>query len=485
MIQTVLVVDYGTSNVRVNAIETEHGKTVISNSVKYRPVTTQPGYCELDAEQMWQSTQECMKNTISVLDLEEYLIAGISFSFFGDSLVPVDASGNATHNLLLCFDPRGSEEADEINKKVGAGRVLELIGDYYESGCTGAKILYIKRHYPEIAEKTAKYSTIQQFILGKTGVKDVNDITMACRKSLLDNKNGTWSEELLDAVGITKEQLGEIVMPTEALGKIEQFGNVKLPYPVMVFPGAHDSDCGYVGLGISEKSSQTVAEIAGTFDHIGMIVKGHVNCHLEHPTEDIWSGRGPLPDSSSCLSAYATSGALLEWFMTEIIRDSSQKSYGNLWDKVTFDGSKGLEMGPDFISGNGSISGLSITSTKYDIFRAIIEMLTFETRRCIELCEKVTPQGIECVLIGGGGAREEKWVQLRADITGKRYQRLHDFESSALGSAMLASVGLGIYESVSEAAEHMVSIEKTFIPNPEVRELYEEKYQEYLRKNYK
>ena len=301
---------------------------------------------------------------------------------------------------------------------------------------------------------------------------------------MMNNEAIRWSDEILKAVGVTEEQLGRIVEPTTKLGKITQFGRVKMPYPVEVLPGAHDSDCGYVGLGINEESRSCVAEVAGTFDHIGMIIHGHVNCHELHPTEDIWSGRGPLPDSTSALSAFATSGALMEWFMTEIIGNSRQETYKDLWDHVTFDGSDGLELTPGFDSSNGSINGLSITSTKYDLFKAIVEMLTFETRRCIELCQIVNPYGIDTVRIGGGGSREEKWVQLRADITGKTFISMNELESSCLGSAMIASVGLGIYKNVSEAADHMVGVKKVFEPNTEVSKLYEEKYQKYVEKNY-
>lgn len=483
MVRTIIILDFGTSNVRVNAINIENGVTLASNSEKYKSAG-QAGYCELDADEMWLKAQICMQKTISDLALDLYQVCGISFSFFGDCLIPVDIDGNPTYHLILCFDPRGAVEAQEINEIVGEKRVLELIGDIYESGCTGAKILYFKRYMAQIDAVTEKYYTIQQFILRKLGLKDVNDITMACRKSLMDNKNRIWSEELMEAAGIHENQLGEIVMPDTRLGEITMFGKVKLPYSVPVFPGAHDSDCGYVGLGINTETKTGVAEVAGTFDHIGMIVNGYVNCHLLHPDKDIWSGLGPFPDSSSCLSAYPTSGALLEWFMQEIMGNTLQETYRTLWNSVVFDGKGKISLSPAFAVGNGAVSGLTITSTKQEIFQAIIEMLTFETRRCIELCQELKGKDIDFVRIGGGGAREEKWVQLRADITGKVYHRMNEIESSALGAAMIASVGLGIYSDFAMAAEKMVSIQKSFVPNPEVHKAYEKKYIQYVEQHY-
>lgn len=484
MSNIILVADYGTSNVRVNAISADDGRTVASNSIKYRPASAEPGYCELDADAMWEATQECMAKTSADIDWETEKVYGISFSFFGDSMLPVDENGNPTHNLFLCFDPRGQEEAEEINEKVGTEKILKLIGDVYESGCTGAKILHFKRHMKAQAEKTAKYYTIQQFILKKLGLPDVNDVTMACRKSMMDNEHRVWADEILEAAGVTKGQLGEIEEPATVLGKIKRFGKVEFPYEIQVCPGAHDSDCGYVGLGVGTGSDVNTAEVAGTFDHIGMIVNGYVNCHKEHPDKDIWSGCGPLKNTSSCLSAYATSGALLEWFMTEIIGSTAQETYRDLWSHVTFDGRGSVFVGPMFLQGQGEIGGLSITTTKYELFQAIIEMLTFETRRCIELCEMANPDGIHKVRIGGGGAREDKWIQLRADITGRTYQRTEELESSALGAAMLAAVGFGIYGDIKEAAASMVRLQKEFTPDPDIKRLYEDKYQAYLKKYY-
>lgn len=481
MIQTVLVADYGTSNVRVLAVDVSCGACVASNSVKYSATEGQGGLCELDANAIWESTQLCVERTLTQAMQLGCQIRGISFSFFGDSLLPVDAAGEPVGPLILCMDPRGQEEADELTQKLTQARLIELVGSEYDFACTGAKILHFLRHSAE-ARRAERFYTIQQFILRKLGLPDVNDVTMACRKSLLDNRRRVWSEELLRAIGITAEQLGTITDGYCPVGSIERFGRVILPYAITVFPGAHDSDCGYVGLGISDLHSGAVAEVAGTFDHIGMIVPGYVNAHQEHPDASIWSGCGPLPQSTSCLSAYETSGALMEWFMRQIVGSTAPEAYAQLWNAAVFDASGTVSVDPRFSAGQGAISGLTVGTTRAELFAGVIETLTFETRRCLEVCNSVAPEPIRCVRIGGGGAKESRWVQLRADITGIPYQRMREVEGSALGAAILAAYGLGIYRTIPEAADHMVAVERTYEPRQELHARYEQRYQAYLRR---
>ena len=128
MIQTVLVADYGTSNVRVLAVDVSCGACVASNSVKYSATEGQGGLCELDANAIWESTQLCVERTLTQAMQLGCQIRGISFSFFGDSLLPVDAAGEPVGPLILCMDPRGQEEADELTQKLTQARLIELVG---------------------------------------------------------------------------------------------------------------------------------------------------------------------------------------------------------------------------------------------------------------------------------------------------------------------------------------------------------------------
>lgn len=486
MNRSILVVDFGTSNVHINVVDVESGDIPFSTSRKYPMISPQSGYIELDPEEMWKKSEEGVEAILSEVtkcnenSKNQYKIEALSFSYFGDNIIPVDEKGNAQYHLLQCFDERGKDQAKYLNETLGESVLIQKTGDASEFTSCSSKIRYILEEMKDVSENTKKFYNIQQYILSKLGLPDVNDITMACTKRMVDLKNQTWYEPLVEAVGIKPDQLGKNVLPTEVIGEIENYGQVKFPNKVKVVPGAHDCDCGWLGVGICDEKENVIGNITGTFEHFGYLADGYQNTYADHPEWEMFSYRGPLEDTSVVLTAFDTSGALLEWFMRELNGDTSGEAYKNYWEAAKFDGKNPVKVRPDFSSGQGKIEGLTLGNTKLDIFKAVIESLTFESRIMVELCEQAKQGDVQTVRMGGGHAKSPEWVQFRADVTGKTYECMEQLEVSSVGAAILAAVGVGIYKDASEAIKHMVQIQKVYYPNEEVHELYEDVYQEYL-----
>lgn len=475
----ILVVDFGTSNVHVNAVKVSNGEIICSTSKKYPMISPEDGYTEVDADLLWRNSETCVGDVIDNLD-KDVKIAAITFSYFGDNLILVDEDGQALYNCILCFDIRGEEEAEEIVSQLSEKEIVEMTGSGYSRFATGSKILWIKKHMPDIYEKTAGFYTNQQFINRKLGLPPVNDYTMACRKSLFDIRSRTWAKPLLEVIGIREEQLGEVVGAWDIIGRITRYGRVELPCEVPVLAGCHDCDCGMVGLGVGNEESDAIADITGTYDHLGYLASGTVNMAVQYPEEVLGSYCGPLADTSVCLGAFPTSGALLEWFMREINGDTSQCSYRKLWESAVFDGKGSLSVVPAFANNEGAFLGMGLTKTRIDIFEAIIEALTFECRRILESCVVSKNGGVNRIRIGGGAANSEVWMQLRADISGKRVERMQNIEVSSLGAAVIAAVSAGIYPDLREAMAAMVHVRDVFEPREPVFQRYDKKYREYI-----
>lgn len=486
MNRLILVVDFGTSNVHVNVVDVENGNIPVSTSRKYQIICPQSGYIELDPEEMWKKSEEGVEEVVSeVTKINEkngisYRIEALSFSYFGDNIIPVDENGEANYHLLQCFDERGKKQAARLNELLGEDVLIKKTGDASEFTSCSSKIKYILEEMKDVSENTKKFYNIQQYVLNKLGLPDVNDITMACTKRMVDLENQTWYGPLVEAVGIQKEQLGEIVLSTEVIGEIQTYGNVEFPNRIKVVPGAHDCDCGWLGVGISDEKEAVIGNITGTFEHFGYLANGCQNMYADHPEWELFSYRGPLEDTSVVLTAFDTSGALLEWFMRELNGDTSGAAYKKFWETVKFDGQNPVKVRPDFSSGQGKIEGLTLGNTKVEIFKAIIESLTFESRIMVELCEQAKQGDVQTVRMGGGHAKSPEWVQLRADVTGKTYECMEQLEVSSVGAAILAAVGVGIYKDAAEAIRNMVQIRRVYHPNLEVHQMYEDVYQEYL-----
>ena len=135
---------------------------------------------------------------------------------------------------------------------------------------------------------------------------------------------------------------------------------------------------------------------------------------------------------------------------------------------------------PHFSGNLGGIYGLGLTKTKEDLFESMIESLTFESRRILEGCKKIKKGSCDKVWVGGGAARSEKWMQLRADIWGCRVERMQNIEVSSVGAALLAAVKVELYQDIKSAARSMLHIRDSYEPSKDISDRYELKYRQYL-----
>lgn len=477
--QAILVVDYGTSNVRVNAIDAQNGKILYSESKKYLILEKQKGNAELSAEELWSFSVECM-GTVTEQMTEKVVPCAVTFSFFGDNLIPTDEKGNVLNDCILCTDSRGVKEAEYINDKIPKEEQIEIIGDSYTLYKFGTKVLWMKKQRPEISSQAVHWDSQQQYIFRQLGLPAVNDYTMAARKQTFDIHNLQWSKRFLDVLEVSEASMGkEIVGTGDIIGFIKAYGKIQFKKPLPVIAGGHDCDVAMIGMGIVNESQECIGDITGTFDHVGYLADGFINLKKQYPELPFCSYSGPLKKATVCLGAFPTAGAALEWFMREINGAMKSEDYQKLWDKAVFDGSGSIMMFPTLDNHHGRIKGIGVTTTKTDIFKGVIEALTFENRKLIEICKKVKNGEITSVRIGGGAANSEEWMQLRADISGMCIERMENIQISSLGSAVLAAVAVGIYPDLKTAVKNMVRVQDTFFPNPEIKNRYEEKYQEY------
>ena len=484
MKKLILIVDFGTSSVRAMVINSMHGETVASWAVPYTIESKQEGWCEISPSLLWNDAQLCVENVLHMIGPSEKNIEVLSFSFFGTNVIPVDIEGKPLCNCILCYDQRGTEEAESINLALGDRKIREILGDLCDSSYMCSKLYWLQHNNQKLFSHSDKFYTIQQYILRNLELPAVADQTMASATGMYDIRTKTWPGEILKVIGVNNAQLPEIVGSDTVLGTIEHFGRVRFSGSIKVTPGAHDMDCGLIGLSLDKNGKPSAAEVTGTFDHVGMIVNSDIIANFDNHGESVWASVGPVQNTSSMVSMFSTSGSLLNWFMKEIAGGTTQQDYADLWQKVSFQGDGIVEVDPRFLSGQGAILNLSITSKRSDIFRAIIETLTFETRRCLELCERYSPDTISQVVIGGGAANARQWIQLKADVTGKRFVKPAIIESSALGAAILASVASGIYGTIRDAEKAMIQIEEEYVPSTEIFAIYDKKYQHYINQYY-
>ena len=480
----VLVADFGSSNVRVHAIDTANGKIIAQHAMKYPMLSPQPGFFEHDAREMWLHSATCMEKVMQDLDGKAEIRA-LSFSHIGASLVPMDADFNATYNCILGMDCRADEEARQLEDRLSKQGKMPDTSFTCASLSAMAKTLYIKQKMPEVAAKTKYYVSIQQYILAQLGLPIVWDETEAGSHSCYDVLTRQWSLPVLDAVGIDIGTLGNVVHSHESVGTIRRYGDVQFSKPVPVVIGGHDAVMGTIGLGVYNEAEDTIAEVTGSVD-VYCFLMNRVFGFTEEQQANVREGSllmsepGPLKGTTMILAGYKTAGAVIEWIIREMYGESGKISFPEWWDQTVFDGKGKVSVNPNFVNGGGSVSGLDLSVTKFDIFRACVEALTYESRTLLENCMRLKSVPCQRVRIGGGHAQSQKWVQFRADVTGKVYERMENNEVSALGTAVLAAYGVGLYPTLKDAVSGMVRVKDKFTPNQETHDQYNTLYQQYI-----
>ena len=479
--EAVLVIDFGTSSVRCSVVDVKDGSFLALYAKKYPMLSARPGYAALDPEEMWNASQECLGKALENTPAHVH-INGITFSFFGDNIMPVDKHGQPLDDLLLSFDIRGQEECrNEFAQRFTEREFVKITGGACPIYASGGKILWWKKNQPRIFDQAAYYFTNQQYILWKLGLPPLNDYAMACRKCMFDIEKKTWSKPILDFLNIEAGQLGDCATADQEIGTIERYGQVALPGSLPVIIGGHDCVACFIGVGVGYDQKHTIGDIASTYENMGFLAEGFMNAKGENPHCSIDSGHGPYENTSICTGAFPSSGATLSWVMRELMGGDTGEIYDKMWRNAEFVGANDAMMSPRFFTGEGGFFSLDLSKTKQDLFNSAIEALTFEGKRIVEEFRLVKGD-VHCVRIGGGTARAEKWLQLRADTWNCRVERMENIEVSSLGAAMLGAVKLGVYGDMKAASHCMIHMRDAFTPTKDTAKRYGERYRQYKEK---
>jgi sugar (pentulose or hexulose) kinase len=475
MKECVLIVDISTSKVQANLIGLISGDLLEHTIYTYQWIHPFSGWSEVDANAIWESTQEAVEDVIEI-GKNKYAITAIGFSWFGDNLLLVGSDGVPLGNMILSFDNRAGTEAQQLLDEYGEEKLIEVAGFPIQGDAVPAKVLWFKKYKPQEFNKAAYFLSIQQFIIMKLGLGIITDYSLACRKIMFEIKNLRWSESLCNYLGLPVEKLGENVLPANSIiGSIRKFGNVDLGREIPVILGAHNSESGMIGLGCFPGSDAVLANLSSTFDLIGYLVSSYSDKYAGF----LGSYCGPFEGSYAILGS-TIPGPNLDWLIKIFYPDEGQSALNQLFEMYPLDGTNKTILSKGIQTGDGIIRGLNLTTTQEDLFKAVIEGVTFPLMGVISQLEKVNENKFDSVRIGGSGARFDRWSQLKADMFGVRVEKVKNIEVSSMGAAIMAAVELGHFQNYPEARKQMIGIDKIFEPRPEINQRYKKRFEEYL-----
>jgi len=304
-----------------------------------------------------------------------------------------------------------------------------------------------------------------------------------------DIRTYKWSERILNTCGISKELLPEAVPSGVVIGKVSDFAanSSGLKKGTKIVSGGHDQVCCALGAGVL--SDGIAMDSLGTTESI-LCVNKELNITKDMRQNNLACYCYPVDDLYAYLTFLSSSGAILKWFR-DLFPESCRFDYHemNIAVKSECPGYTGLLILPHFagsgtpyldFDSKGMIYGLTLGTTKYQIYKSIIESTCLESKINIECMEQsgIKVDELYCV---GGGAGSELWLQLKADITGKTVASPPVSEMGCFGAAILAGLGTGVYNKPADAFGTVFDNITKYYPNRIAGEEYNIVYEDYKK----
>jgi sugar (pentulose or hexulose) kinase len=366
---------------------------------------------------------------------------------------------------------------------------------YRETGLTidpyfsAPKILWFKKDEPRIFRAAHKFLLVHDFVLHRLTGEFATDYSNASRTMLFSVERLEWSARMCDGLDIPRELMPIAHAPGTPVGQVTRLASqaTDLPEGLPVVVGGGDQQCAAVGVGVVRPGRVKATIGTGTF----------ILAHEERPRFDpqrrLLCSCHAVPGKWVMEASMFTSGIVYRWFRDEFCAEEKRLAslvnidpYELLNEQVRQSppGSRGILLLPHFVgagapywnpTARGALLGLALGHSRVDVIRSIMEGASFEVRRNIEVMRSLGI-AVEEMRITGGATRSSAWNQILADICGLSAQRSRVEEATALGAAVLASVGAGIYRDVLEAARKMVAVGERFQPSPDRKTLYDTLY---------
>ena len=480
MDQYIIAHDVGTSANKAVLVGTDgriHGKCSAPYQVHY------PGACRAEQEpaDWWKAIAETTRGLLQQTGVSPSQILCVTHCTQMLGIVPMSAKTGSLGRAIIWLDSRASVQAQRMMRKFIGARVFALIAGAPMSGkdCI-PKLLWLKDEEPNLYRKTDFFLDTNGYLLYRTTGNMVMEWTGASAVGM-DLKTKQWMKGVMRYVGLDPAKLPPLVRSTDKVGGLtpEAASELGLLQGTPVIAGAGDAPCAAVGSGAVREGAGHIC--MGTSAWLGVVTsrrpKGKCGVATIHSAD---------PNKAFLIAESETAGGCLEWAAKHLYSGDANASdvfaaMDRIVDKVPA-GSHGLIFTPWMYGERAPIADCNARSSflnlsgqhrREDMIRAVYEGVAYNIRWLVEIVSGEFGFPLPKLRAIGGGAKSATWMQMLADVTHRRIETVPDpKEAGAVGAALVAAVGLGIYPSF-EALESVTRVERTIEPSEENFEIYD------------
>ena len=485
---SLLGIDVGTGGTRALVID-EAGRIAASTTVEHAAFASpQTGWAEQEAGDWWRATCEAVRAVLAQGEVRGADIKCIGFSGQMHGATLLDQHGAVLRPAIIWCDGRTDQQCRELTEQIGAERLIDLTSNPALAGFTLPKLLWVKKHEPEVWERARSVLLPKDYVRWKLTGTRATDVADASGTLLFDVQQRRWSSAMLEHTELNVSLLPAVFESQEVCARVSAEGAraTGLMEGTPVVAGAGDQAAGAVGLGIVRPGavSATIGTSGVVFaatDRPALDVHGRVHtfCHA-------------IPNRWHVMGVTQSAGLSLRWFRDRfgmLSKHTESDPYQSLMAEAALApvGADGVIWLPYLMGertphldphARAALIGLTASHTRAHIIRAILEGVAFSLRDTMTIFSEMNVP-VENIRLGGGGARAALWRQIQADVYGRMVELAEAEEGAAFGAALLAGVGAGVWSSVEEACAQVVRVRERVEPDPEAARLLSARYQVY------
>ncbi|WCG22847.1 autoinducer-2 kinase [Vagococcus lutrae] len=486
-----LAIDGGTGSVRAVLFNLEGEQVGLAQREWHHPEDPlYPGSIDFDCEQNWQLIVSCLHEIVDHYQIAPEEIAAISTTSMREGFVVYDQRGKE----LMAFsnvDARSKMEAVSLktNEPELEKEVYQLTGESFALSAI-PRILWLKNNKPDIYEKMTTINMLNDWIAYKLSGELTTEPSNASTTGLFSLSSRSWNVELADRLHIKSTIFPKVIESGSIIGHVTEFASSEtgLAVNTPIVAGGGDAQLGTIGVGATKKDQAIL--FGGSFWQLEYNVsqptidpnyKIRGNCHA---ISNLWQ-----------LEAIAWSpGLAMKWFRDAFCQH--EKTWAKENNSVVYDlldshihdipaGSYGMyalfSNSMDFLNlkhAAPTFINFQLDATKfnkYTFYKAIMESAGIVSYSHLEYITELVQVSPQKLIFAGGASQNKTWCQIIADIMGIPVITPKVKEATALGAALLAGLGVGLYQNIDEI-ETFIKWDKTYYPNIENHQHYQKIY---------
>lgn len=485
-----LGVDIGTYSAK-GVVCRPDGAVLAEAVIEHELSLPRPGWAEHDPDAIWWGEFVALTRALTSGDVSADEIGAVAVSAIGPCVLPVDLAGRPLRQgILYGIDTRATEEIEILNAAFGEEAMFDLGGMALTSQAIGPKILWMRRHEPEVYAKAHQFLTASSYMVYRLTGEFVMDVhTASYYNPLFDPRKRAWDPRFAGPI-VDLERLPRLLWANEIAGAVTPAAAAEtgLPVGTPVTAGTIDAAAEAVSVGVVTPGDMMV--MYGTTMFFINLTKEPV------PDERMWSTAYLLPGLYSIEGGMSTTGALTRWFRDQLsgVETAAEAAGGPNAYAALAEMAAGIRPGADgliclpYFAGErtplndpdarGVFAGLTLSHTRAHLYRAVLEATAYGVRHNLETMVAMGAQPKRLFAVGGG-AKNPLWLQIVSDVSGLPQDVPERTIGASYGDAFLAGLASGIVPSIDVLERDWVKLAMQLEPNPDHREVYAAYYERY------